>query len=82
MRLVLMKTEKELLDEGFIITEDGSIYNSSFPIIYNFMKEDILGKVLEISKGNQVKNLPRNWQIDRKWIKAELNPDDYPEYFI
>ncbi len=81
-RLVKMKNEKELLESGFKVKKEGDIFHNCYPTVFNFMKEDILGKILVITDVYMAKVGDKTWSVNRSWIKEELNPEDYPEYFV
>ena len=83
MRIVRMKTKEELLEIGKI-NKLGDILPKDFPGLTMFddeMSDDLIGKII-VTNDKKDYALKECWSISNWMIKEELNPDDYPEYYI
>ncbi len=91
-RVVRVKTLDELLDTGWEYDSNGDLlYGGSEDALDYFVLKimfHFLGSVIplrEDPKNEWVfddEKMEDTWTITKEMIQEELNPDDYPEFFI
>ncbi len=82
MKLIKIKNKEQLLKIGYVCNNFGDIVpksNSGITLLGDKMHDDLVDKIVI---ANDNKDFAAGWEIGEWMIERELDPNDYPEYFI